>query len=78
MEETNRKGFEQYDSLLKEYEKVKKEKTKKEKEYEPNVTLELTKFIRKMLSFQKKKKVLQGIHKVNTDIHEKLREAEEN
>ena len=51
MEETNRKGFEQYDSLLKEYEKVKKEKAKQEKEYEPNVTLELTKFIRKMLSF---------------------------
>ena len=34
LEETNRKGYEQYDALLKEYEKVKKEKTKQEKEYE--------------------------------------------
>ena len=86
LEETITKGFNQYDALLKEFEKTKKNKKKEEKELENKIAAinnELVKSYSKVDQIYKEnvklleeKKVLQGIHKVNTEIHEKLKEAE--
>ena len=87
LEKTNREGFEQYDALHKEFEKVKKEKIKQEKDYEMKLTAcneelvksysKVDKIVKENVKLLEEKRVLQGIHKVNTDLHEKLKKTED-
>ena len=85
LEETLRNGFNHYDALLKEFEKTKKEAKKQDKESESKISLmkeelvkcysKVDKIYRENVKLLEEKKVLQGIHKVNVDIHEKFKEA---
>ena len=86
LEETITNGFKQYDALLKEFEKTKKNKKREEKELENKIAAinkelvksysKVDKIYKENVKLLEEKKVLEGIHKVNTEIHEKLKEAE--
>ena len=87
LEETNVRGFEQYEALLQEYEKVKKEKNKQSKEYEKTVFVineelqrsysKVDQMYKENVKLAEEKKVLQELHIVNADIDKKLREAKD-
>ena len=86
LEKTCKDGESVYNDLKKQVEKLLKEKTKLAKDYEAklvNIDTELKKSYTKVDKIYKEnvklveeKKVLQGIHKVNTELHEKLKEKE--
>ena len=72
--------------MLKEFDKVKKEKNKISKENEGKVTVlneellrsyaKVDKIYKENVKLLEEKKVLQSIYKVNTEMYEKLKDAE--
>ena len=72
--------------MLKEYEKTKKDNKKQAKECESKFSVlndelakcysKVDKIYKEYVKLLEEKKVLQGIHKVDADIHDKLKEAE--